>query len=186
MIRKKYLIAFTLTAVFIAAASACQKADNKNTATNSSTNTNTANANSAVNTATQETPASTGNSPTDAYKAAYTARKNKDIVALKKLMSKDIIEFLTMIGQADEKKKQSLDDMLKEMCESPQSATPDSRNEKITGDKATLEYTDADGKWQVMDLVKEDGTWKLTIDKDKGPGGDGPGGEKPAANKDKK
>lgn len=183
MIRKK-IIALTVTAVFIVAVSACQKVDNKNAGANSQANSASANTNTAVNAA---TPTSTGGTPTDAYKAAYTARKTKDIEALKKLMSKDIIEFLTTIGQADETKKQSLDEMLKEMCDRPQSPTSDSRNEKITGDKATIEYLDEKGAWQTMDLIKEDGAWKLTIDKaDKGPAGDEPGGQKPGDKKDKK
>ena len=165
MIRKK-LIALTLTTVFMAGASACQKADNKNTATNTQANsTAPANTNAAVNASTPEAPASNGNAPTDAYKAAYNARKNKDIVGLKKLMSKDIIEFLTMIGQADEKKKQTLDQVLTELCEQPQAPKPDTRNEKIAGDKATIEYLDEKGEWQAMDFIKEDGVWKLTIDK---------------------
>ncbi|MEQ1605458.1 MAG: hypothetical protein ABL999_11385 [Pyrinomonadaceae bacterium] len=185
MIRKKYLIALTLTVVFIAAANACQKTDYKNTATNS--NSASANTNTAVNTAAPQTPVNqssdTGSGPTSAYKAAYAARKNKDIAALKKLMSKDIIDFLTMIGDADPKNKQTLDQVLMEMCERPQGSTPDTRNEKVEGDKATLEYLDEKGEWQIMDFIKEDGAWKLTIDKaDKAPAGEGPAGDK----KDKK
>jgi hypothetical protein len=103
--------------------------------------------------------------PTGAYLAAHAARKNKDIEALKKLFSKDIKEFLTMLGQADEKNKQTLDDMLREMCENPQAATAEARNEKINGDKATIEYLDEKGGWSRMDFVKEDGMWKLTIEK---------------------
>ncbi|MEP6787068.1 MAG: hypothetical protein ABJB40_01455 [Acidobacteriota bacterium] len=141
----------------------CQKAANTNTGTNQSTT----NANQSVNAATPA-PANTSSepvsgTPTEAYKAAYAARKSCDVAALKKLMSKDIIDFMTDIGSSE---KKTLDDELKEMCKRPQAKTDDVRNEKINGDKATVEYPDEKGKWQTMDFVKEDGAWKLTINKD--------------------
>ncbi|CAN5527610.1 hypothetical protein BH10ACI3_BH10ACI3_10590 [soil metagenome] len=160
------LAGMLLLAVALVTATSCQKTDNKNTANNSS-NSN-ANVNQAVNTSTPA-PASASTSvagtPTDAYKAAYTARKTKDLDALKKVLSKDIIEFFTMMAMADEKNKKTLDDMLKELCDRPQAATADARNEKINGDKATIEYLDETGKWRPMDFVKEDGAWKLTMAK---------------------
>jgi hypothetical protein len=178
VISRKNLIVLTLIALFTVASGACTKADNKNTATNSQTNSATANTNAAVNASTPATDSpSSGGSPTDAYKAAYAARNSKDVAGLKKLLSKDILEFLTMMGEADEKDKKTLDGMLKELCERPQAPTPDSRNEKINGDKATIEYLDEKGAWQTMDFVKEDGAWKLTIDK-----ADAPPTEKPASN----
>lgn len=113
--------------------------------------------------ATKETAAVSLATPTDAYKAAYEYRKNKDIEGLKKVMSKDVLEFLTEIGKAE---KKSLDDMLREMCEKPQAATNMTRNLKIQGDAATLEYPDAEGKdWKTMDFVKEGNDWKMTIPK---------------------
>ena len=45
--------------------------------------------------------------PTDAYKTAYELRKKKDVQGLKAIMSKDIKEFLTMMGEDD---KKSLDE----------------------------------------------------------------------------
>ena len=162
MNKTKTLIGIAIAATLLLAASACQKTGN----TNSAANQPAANANQAANTATPEadnTSTSSTGTPTDTYKAAYTARKNKDIAALKKLMAKDILEFLTDIGSAENK---TLDDELKEMCKRPQAATSEARNEKINGDKAKIEYLDENGKWQTMDFVKEDGAWKLTIDKD--------------------
>jgi hypothetical protein len=35
------------------------------------------------------------------------------------------------------------------------------RNEKIDGDKATLEFEDAAGIWETMPFVREDGEWKI-------------------------
>ncbi len=107
-----------------------------------------------------EKPGDSSDSPTAAYKAAYTARKNKDLDGLKKVLSKRAIEFFTDMGKMD---KKTLDEALKEMMAQPQAATAEVRSEEITGDKAALEYLDENGKWQPMDFVKEDGTWKMTL-----------------------
>jgi hypothetical protein len=108
-----------------------------------------------------ENPANGGlTTPSAAYKAAYDARQKKDLEALKKVMSKDALEFFAEFGDG-----KSPDDGLKQLIGRPQAATAETRNEKITGDKATLEYLDEKGSWGPMDFVKEDGSWKLTIPK---------------------
>ena len=78
-------------------------------------------------------------------------------------MSKDVLEFLTMVAEADEKKKATLDDQLKELCDKPQAATAEARNEKIDGDYATIEYLDEKGGWKPMEFTKEDGVWKIAF-----------------------
>jgi hypothetical protein len=168
----------TLTAFFILLAivlwtSACNKTEpsssNANSATNTSASTNsstpsTANANEAKVSA--EVPPSAGSinlaTPTEAYKTGYFARKNKDIATLKRVMSKDAQAFLTDIGKIDNK---TLDQMLKEMTEKPQASSPETRNEKINGNRATLEYLDEKGKWVVMDFSKQGNEWKLDLPK---------------------
>lgn len=104
--------------------------------------------------------------PTDAYKTAYELRKKKDVEELKKMMSDDIKEFLTMMGEAE---KKSLDDMIKEMCEKPQADRAEARNEKIKGDTATVEYLTEKGDWKTMDFEKVDGKWLMTFPKADGP-----------------
>ncbi len=43
---------------------------------------------------------------------------------------------------------------------------PETRNEKITGDTATLEVkNDKTGKWDTLPFVKENGEWKIALDK---------------------
>jgi hypothetical protein len=141
--------------------------------TNSNTNSNGTTANVA-NTA--SSPAKTSNpgsppagvemplalrgTPTEVYKTAYAMRKNGDIEGLKKVMSKDVLEFMAMIG---EEEKKTLDDQLREMVKTPQGPSDEVRNEKITGDTATLEYLKDKDKWSTMDFEKEDGVWKMTI-----------------------
>ena len=100
--------------------------------------------------------------PTEAYKTAYDLRKKKDVAGLKSIMSDDIKEFLTMMGEAENK---SLDDIIKEMCDKPQADKAESRNEKIKGDTATVEYLTETGSWKTMDFEKVDGKWLLTFPK---------------------
>lgn len=98
--------------------------------------------------------------PTEAYKTAFSARQKKDVQGLKQVLSKKMLEFFKAMG-IDEHK--TVDDELKELAEQPQAATAEARNEKITGDKATVEYLDENGKWKTMDFVKEGSDWKLTL-----------------------
>lgn len=104
--------------------------------------------------------------PTEAYKTAFEIRQRKDGPGLKKVLSKEILEFFAEIGGLE---KRSLDEMLQELAEKPQAATPEVRSEKISGDRAIIEYRDEKGEWKEMDFVKEDGGWKLTLPKADGP-----------------
>lgn len=157
----KYL-ALVIAAVIFAAG--CQSAANTNTAATANTNTASSNADAAstppANTSTALEPGDPAGSPTEVYKAAYMARKNCDVPGLKKIMSKDILRFLADMGKTD---KKSLDDELKDICTHPQNPSQSVRNEKIDGDRASLEYLDEDGSWRKMDFVKEDGAWRLSM-----------------------
>jgi len=101
-------------------------------------------------------------SPTEAYKTAYEARKQRDLKELKRVLSKEMLGFLEDMGKDEQK---TLDDELKELCAAPQAPTAEVRNEKITGDHATLEYRDERGKWLQMGFVKEGSDWKMTVPK---------------------
>ena len=99
-------------------------------------------------------------SPTEAYKTAHALRESKDVNGLKKVLSKQMLEFLTEMAKSENK---TLDDRLTELVAQPQAATAESRNERIVGDLAALEYLDENGKWILMGFVKEEGDWKMTI-----------------------
>jgi predicted lipid-binding transport protein (Tim44 family) len=138
------------------------------TAANSSspaTNANAADAN-ATHAGAAGDKASAGSlaTPTEAYKTAYAARQKKDAAGLKRTLSKDILDFFETMAEAENKK---LEDELQQLADKPQGTTDETRNEKIDGDTATLEYVDEKGKWKTMDFVKEGGDWKLTIPKPK-------------------
>lgn len=131
---------------------------------NTNTNIVMANTNQAAATPTTlvDTTASSGSlaTPSDAYRTAYAIREKKDVAGMKKIMSKEVIEFLTMMAEGE---KKTLDDQIAEMFKRPQAKTAETRNEKITGDRATIEYLDETGNWDVMDFVKEGEEWKLTL-----------------------
>ena len=142
---------------------------------NANTTQNTASANTAKVEATPSQPPdrTSGASlatPTEAYKTAHEMRKNKDVAGLKSIMTSDVKEFLTMMG---EDQKKSLDDMIEEMCDKPQADKAVARNEKIKGDKATVEYLTETGAWKTMDFEKVEGKWLMSL-----PSADGPSPEK--------
>jgi hypothetical protein len=41
---------------------------------------------------------------------------------------------------------------------------PETRNEKMDGDKATLEIKDKKAEWQTIHFAREDGQWKIAFD----------------------
>ncbi|MDQ1610414.1 MAG: hypothetical protein QOG00_345 [Pyrinomonadaceae bacterium] len=139
------------------------------TAMNSSSpaaNANAADANATHAAAAAGDRASAGSlaTPVEAYKTAYAARQKKDVAGLKRVMSKDILDFFQTMAEAENKK---IEDELQQLADRPQGTTDETRNEKIDGDTATLEYVDEKGKWKTMDFVKEGNDWKLTIPKPK-------------------
>jgi hypothetical protein len=102
-----------------------------------------------------------GSSPTATAKAFYDATKAKDVQGMKNNLSKGSLAMMESFAKMD---KKSLDDMLKDP-QSPPSGAFEARNEVITGDTATLELKDEKGKWDKVPFVKEDGQWKLALDK---------------------
>lgn len=144
----------------------CQNAANTNTAANKPANANSTNSANPTPVAVDKTPEKSAEysmaTPTEAYKTAWSVRDKKDLAGMKRVMSKDILDFLADIGKEE---KKSLDDEIKALFEQPQAKSAESRNEKITGDTAVLEYKDDKGEWKTMDFVKEDGVWKLTLAK---------------------
>jgi hypothetical protein len=106
-----------------------------------------------------------GASPTATFTAYYEASKNKDVNAVKKTFSKSTLELFEK--QAKEHNK-TVEEMFKTgMEQKPVTGNlPEMRNEKINGDNATLEIKDeTSGRWDSLPFVKEDGQWKIALDK---------------------
>jgi uncharacterized lipoprotein YehR (DUF1307 family) len=100
--------------------------------------------------------------PTEAFKMFYEAAKGKDVAALKKVMSK---ETLANMEKAAKTENKSLDDFLAEESQKglPASA-PATQNEKIEGDKATIEFKrEGATTWSTASFVKEDGDWNVNF-----------------------
>jgi hypothetical protein len=166
-----FIVSCVLLAL-LAWSTACHKAEHTNSNANSSPTNSSASTSSATPAAASQPAASPEVSqapgtislatPTDTYKTAYAARKNKDLALLKRVFAKNALAFLKEMAGIE---KKTLDDQLKELTEKPQAATAETRNEKINGNRATLEYLDEEGKWSTMDFTKEGNDWKIDTPK---------------------
>jgi hypothetical protein len=101
--------------------------------------------------------------PTEAMKNFYEAVKKKDASAVKAMMSK---ESLKGIEEDAKRKNKSVDEELQlDMMASMFGPNPpEIRNEKIEGDKGTVEFkTEKSPNWSTATFVKEDGDWKASF-----------------------
>ena len=97
--------------------------------------------------------------PLETFKTYIKAIKNKDTATMKLLLTRDSIK---MHEQEAKAQGVPLDDIVKkEPLFDPGQTSVEYRNEKINGDKATLEVKDPYGTWQTVPFLKEDGEWKI-------------------------
>ena len=97
--------------------------------------------------------------PLETFKTYTKAIKLKDTRTMKLLLSD-----ATMKMHEKEAKAQgvSVDEIVKSETLFTQNQTSvDYRNEKIDGDKATLEVKNSFGSWETVPFVREDGVWKI-------------------------
>jgi hypothetical protein len=94
-------------------------------------------------------------SPTAAMTAYFNAAKKKDFAALKTLLSDGYLKELA-------KAPFPLERVLQPLTENVPS-TLQVRNERIAGDRATLEVRNAAGAWESTTFVREKGGWKLAL-----------------------
>lgn len=147
-----------LTAFAALAITACSTTQPTN-----QTVTNAANAANQTNQAAQETkPAESALSPAETLKALNEASGKKDAAAIKSYLSQGTLDLLNQ--QAAEQKK-TVDEILQEDDDSQFQALPETRNEKIEGDRATVEVKNpVTGEYEPFPLVKENGMWKAALD----------------------
>lgn len=100
--------------------------------------------------------------PTEAFKSFYEAAKSKDVAALKTLMTK---ETLAEMEREAKGKDKTLDAFLAdESQQSLPTTMPQVGEEKIEGDKATLQFkSDKATNWSTAAFIKEDGAWKINF-----------------------
>ena len=102
-------------------------------------------------------------SPTETMRASNEAAIKKDVEAIKKFVSKGTLEQLEQSAKAEET---TVDELLKDFLDVPSVELPEIRNEKITGDAATIEIkNNATNEWETMPFVRENGVWKIAYDK---------------------
>lgn len=97
--------------------------------------------------------------PIETFKTYTKAIKAKDLTTMKLLLSSETIKMHEQEAQAQ---GVTIDDIVKrETLFSEHQTSVKLRNEKIEGDKATLEVENSFGSWETVPFVKEDGNWKI-------------------------
>jgi hypothetical protein len=101
--------------------------------------------------------------PTDTLKKFVEASQKKDVEAIKQTLSSGTIK---MIEESAKKQNITLEESLKKDDSNALKEMPETRNEKIEGDTATVEVKNkATNDWDKIPFVKEDGKWKIALDK---------------------
>ncbi len=97
--------------------------------------------------------------PLETLKAYTTAIKQKDTTAMKLLLSDASIKM----AEAEAKSRNvALDEVIKrETLFDQTQRTVEFRNEKIDGDKATIEMKDSYSAWNTVPFLRENGIWKI-------------------------
>ena len=97
--------------------------------------------------------------PLETFKAYVNAVKQKNTTKMKMLLSSESIK---MHEQEAKAQNLTLDDVVKrETLFSEGQKTVEFRNQKIEGDKATLEVKNSFGSWETVPFVREEGEWKI-------------------------
>ena len=97
--------------------------------------------------------------PIETFKTYITAVKKKDTTKMKLLLSSDSIK---MHEQEAKAQNVTLDDVVKqETLFTEGQKVVEFRNEKIDGDKATLEVKNTFGSWETVPFVRENDAWKI-------------------------
>lgn len=101
--------------------------------------------------------------PTETLKTFVEASKTKDVETIKKTLSKGTLDIIKKTADAQET---TVDELLKKDSGTPVKEMPETRNEKIEGDTATVEVKNiVSGEFETTPFIKEDGNWKIALDK---------------------
>jgi hypothetical protein len=97
--------------------------------------------------------------PLETLKAYTAAIKKKDTTTMKLLLSDASIK---MAEQEAKVQGVPLDEVVKrETLFSENQSTVEFRNEKIEGERATIEMKDSLSSWNTVPFVREEGIWKI-------------------------
>ena len=97
--------------------------------------------------------------PLETLKAYTTAIKKKDTTTMKLLLSDASIKMAEQEARAQ---NVALDEIIKrETLFRENQSTVEFRNEKIDGDRATIEMKDSFDSWNTVPFIREEGIWKI-------------------------
>ena len=103
------------------------------------------------------------NSPTGVLRKFVEASQKKDVETMKQTLSAGTLK---VIEDSAKKQNMTLEEALKKDDGKDLKEMPETRNEQIEGDTATVEVKNtATGDWDKIPFVKEDGKWKVALDK---------------------
>jgi hypothetical protein len=103
-------------------------------------------------------------SPIWVLKTFIEAKNNKDAETMKQTISKSTLETISGVAKSNG----TTNEFLKRGNTTPlnKPEMPETRNEKITGETASVEIKrSATDKWTELPFVKEDGRWKMNLNK---------------------
>lgn len=97
--------------------------------------------------------------PLETFKTYTKAIKKKDTETMKLLLSDESIKAQERDAKAQ---NLTLDEILgRETLFNANQKSVEYRDEKIDGDKATLQVKDSAGSWEAVPFVREGGVWKI-------------------------
>lgn len=97
--------------------------------------------------------------PVETFKTYVKALKAKDPKAIKTLLSE---ATLAMHEEQAKAQNTTVDDILqRETLIGPNQTTVEFRNEKIDGEKASIEVKNSFGSWETVPFVFEKGQWRI-------------------------
>ncbi|HQZ95940.1 MAG TPA: DUF4878 domain-containing protein [Pyrinomonadaceae bacterium] len=97
--------------------------------------------------------------PKETFMTYIKALKAKDYTTMKLLLSDATIKMHEKEAKAQ---GVTVDDIVKrETLLSENQTSMDIRNEKVDGDKASLQVKNSYGSWETVPFVREDGVWKI-------------------------
>jgi len=102
-------------------------------------------------------------SPTEVFMSHYEAEKKSDLVILERNLSRDSLKLLKETAA-----KKNLDEkyLIENSLGISKSGLPEIRNEQIKGNTAAIETKNPfTGDWDKTPFVKEDGKWKIDLNK---------------------
>jgi hypothetical protein len=97
--------------------------------------------------------------PVETFQTYVKAFKKKDIKTMKLLLSNATIK---MHEQEAKSQNTTVDEIIKrETLLAEGQKGVDYKDEKIDGDKATLQFKNSFGAWETMPFIREEGVWKI-------------------------